>query len=84
MFGFTLDQQIGEFVLSHDNIRIPESGKIYSFNEGNYAMWSDGLKKYMDSLKARHLQPARISLRLWVTAEHLGRSRATLAVIFCD
>lgn len=51
VYGFTLDQQIGEFVLSHDNIRVPESGKIYSFNEGNYAMWSDGLKKYMDSLK---------------------------------
>ena len=89
MFGFTLDQQIGEFVLSHKNIKIPESGKIYSFNEGadshsfwdraaeldaaqldgqgfkgsrervpphifragNYAMWSEGLKKYMDSLK---------------------------------
>jgi len=51
VYGFTLDQQIGEFVLSHDNIKIPEKGKIYSFNEGNYAMWSDGLKKYMDSLK---------------------------------
>ncbi len=51
MYGFTLDQQVGEFVLSHNNIKIPESGKIYSFNEGNYAMWTPGLKKYMDSLK---------------------------------
>jgi len=51
VFGFTLDQQLGEFVLSHNNIKIPQAGKIYSFNEGNYAMWSDGLKKYMDSLK---------------------------------
>ena len=53
MYGFTLDQQVGEFVLSHENIKIPESGKIYSFNEGNYAMWAPGLKKYMDSLKVR-------------------------------
>jgi fructose-1,6-bisphosphatase I len=51
VYGFTLDQQIGEFVLSHDNIKIPDKGKIYSFNEGNYAMWTEGLKKYMDSLK---------------------------------
>jgi len=51
VYGFTLDQQVGEFVLSHENIKIPESGKIYSFNEGNYAMWAPGLKKYMDSLK---------------------------------
>ena len=58
VYGFTLDQQVGEFVLSHNNIKIPESGKIYSFNEGNYAMWSPGLKKYMDSLKVRTCRSA--------------------------
>ncbi len=31
--GFTLDEKIGEFVLTHPNIRIPSRGKIYSFNE---------------------------------------------------
>ena len=51
VFGFTLDPTVGEFIMSHENIKVPDSGKIYSFNEGNYAMWSDGLKKYMDSLK---------------------------------
>jgi len=51
VYGFTLDPTVGEFIMSHDNIKVPESGKIYSFNEGNYAMWTDGLKKYMDSLK---------------------------------
>jgi len=61
VFGFTLDQNVGEFVLSHNNIKIPDAGKIYSFNEGNYAMWSPGLKKYMDSLKAR--QRKRKALR---------------------
>ena len=33
--GFTLDPQIGEFVLTHPGMRIPPRGKIYSFNEGN-------------------------------------------------
>ena len=59
MYGFTLDQNLGEFVLSHNNIKIPDSGKIYSFNEGNYAMWSPGLKKYMDSLKVRTVASAQ-------------------------
>jgi len=34
--GFTYDPSIGCFCLSHENIRIPEEGKIYSINEGNY------------------------------------------------
>jgi fructose-1,6-bisphosphatase I len=36
--GFTLDPSIGEFLLSHPDIRIPDPGKrIYSVNEGYYA-----------------------------------------------
>ncbi len=34
--GFTLDPSLGEFCLSHPNIKTPASGKIYSINEGNY------------------------------------------------
>lgn len=50
--GFTLDPSIGEFLLSHPNIRIPSPGKrIYSVNEGNYARWSDGQKRLVDHLK---------------------------------
>lgn len=43
--GFTLDPSIGEFLLSHPNIRIPKSGKIYSINEGHYNSWAEGLKR---------------------------------------
>lgn len=42
--GFTLDPTIGEFVLSHPNIRIPESGKYYSVNESHFAKWSKGIQ----------------------------------------
>lgn len=45
--GFTLDPSIGEFLLSHPNIRTPEDGRIYSINEGNYNAWEDGLKRYI-------------------------------------
>ncbi|MBI3787924.1 MAG: class 1 fructose-bisphosphatase [Ignavibacteriales bacterium] len=49
--GFTLDPSIGEFLLSHENIRIPKRGKIYSVNEGNYRWWFDGMKKYVKYLQ---------------------------------
>lgn len=49
--GFTLDPSIGEFLLSHENIRIPKRGKIYSVNEGNYRWWEDGMKKYIKYLQ---------------------------------
>jgi len=49
--GFTLDSSIGEFLLSHENIRIPEDGKMYSVNEGYYELWSENTRKYIDSLK---------------------------------
>ncbi|MEK6565594.1 MAG: class 1 fructose-bisphosphatase, partial [Bacteroidota bacterium] len=49
--GFTLDPGIGEFLLSHENIRIPKRGKIYSVNEGNYRYWHDGMKKYVKYLQ---------------------------------
>lgn len=45
--GFTLDPSLGTFYLSHANMKIPESGKIYSINEGNYPHFSDGVKKYI-------------------------------------
>ncbi|CAN5853473.1 class 1 fructose-bisphosphatase [soil metagenome] len=50
--GFTLDPSIGEFLLSHPNIRIPSPGRrIYSVNEGNYARWSAGQRAFVDRLK---------------------------------
>jgi fructose-1,6-bisphosphatase I len=50
--GFTLDPSIGEFLLSHPNIRFPTPGKrIYSANEGNYVNWSPGQRAFIDHLK---------------------------------
>ncbi|KZV18538.1 fructose-1,6-bisphosphatase, chloroplastic-like [Dorcoceras hygrometricum] len=51
VFAFTLDPMFGEFVLTQENIQIPKKGKIYAFNEGNYQLWDDKLKKYIDDLK---------------------------------
>jgi fructose-1,6-bisphosphatase I len=45
--GFTLDPSIGEFCLSHPDMKIPSDGKIYSINEGNYMQFPAGVKKYL-------------------------------------
>ncbi|MCL6097236.1 MAG: class 1 fructose-bisphosphatase [Bacteroidetes bacterium] len=50
--GFTLDPAFGEFLLSHENIQIPKTGRIYSLNEGNYFSWPQGLKNYIKHLQA--------------------------------
>jgi fructose-1,6-bisphosphatase I len=49
--GFTLDPSVGDFFLSHVNIRIPERGKIYSINEGNHASWMPGVQSWVSWLK---------------------------------
>lgn len=45
--GFTYDPSIGAFCLSHENMTIPQQGKIYSINEGNYIKFPLGIKKYI-------------------------------------
>ena len=53
--GFTLDPSIGEFLLSHPNIQIPDgsSGGTYSVNESYYDRWRPGQQRFMDELKAK-------------------------------
>jgi len=45
--GFTLNPAIGTFYLSHPNMQFPESGRIYSVNEGNYIHFPQGVKDYI-------------------------------------
>ncbi|KAK6060736.1 fructose-1,6-bisphosphatase, partial [Cooperia oncophora] len=49
--GFMLDPSIGEFILTHPLMRMPEKGKIYSINEGYAKHWSKGLAKYIHERK---------------------------------
>ena len=45
--GFTLDQSIGEFTLSHPDIKCPETGKFYSVNHGNFFQFEQPVKEYI-------------------------------------
>ncbi|KIJ44295.1 hypothetical protein M422DRAFT_168445 [Sphaerobolus stellatus SS14] len=49
--GYTLDTSLGEFILTHPNIKIPSRGKIYSFNEGNSMYFNTPVTRYLESIK---------------------------------
>lgn len=48
---FTLDRQIGEFILTYPNLQIPPRGKIYSFNEANKNEWDKPLQDYVTDIQ---------------------------------
>ncbi|XP_076886539.1 fructose-1,6-bisphosphatase, cytosolic-like isoform X1 [Bidens hawaiensis] len=49
--GFTLDPSLGEFILTHPDIKIPKKGKIYSVNEGNAKNWDGPTAKFVENCK---------------------------------
>ncbi|MBW1743024.1 MAG: class 1 fructose-bisphosphatase [Deltaproteobacteria bacterium] len=57
--GFTLEPRIGEFLLSHENIRIPEKGKTYSVNEGNYYFWDEKIQNLVEYFKTPDIKTGR-------------------------
>ena len=60
--GFTLDPAVGEFLLSHPNIRIPKA-KYFSVNLGYQIYWSPGVQRYTDYLQGREGEVKGLSLR---------------------
>jgi fructose-1,6-bisphosphatase I len=49
--GFTLDPPIGEFCLSHPDIKCPENGKIYSVNGGYFSQYEPNVRKYIEAIQ---------------------------------
>ena len=50
--SFVLDEEIGEFVLDHDNILMPDRGKTMASNFGNYKIWGEPARKFVETLAA--------------------------------
>lgn len=61
--GFTLDPRVGEFLLSHPNIRIPAKPKYYSVNQGYERYWSPGIRRFTDWLQGDNSDKKELSLR---------------------
>ena len=57
--GFTLDPSIGEFCLSHPDMKMPENGRIYAMNEGNINICEKGLKEYIETYCQQTLPGAK-------------------------
>lgn len=55
--GFTLDASLGDYFLSHRNIRIPKRSKYYSINEGKFKQFDDKLQAYLRDIKTRNEDP---------------------------
>ncbi|NCT93706.1 MAG: class 1 fructose-bisphosphatase [Chitinophagaceae bacterium] len=51
--GFTLDPSIGEFSLSHPDIKCPPAGKFYSVNHGNFFQYEERVRKYIDGCQRK-------------------------------
>jgi len=49
--GFTLDPSLGEYILSHENIRIPDRCKCFSTNDSNYKKWDEPTQKFADHIR---------------------------------
>ena len=54
--GFTLDPSIGEFCLSHRNMKIPARGQYYSVNQGYYSKFDLEMRRYIDHLSDENLR----------------------------
>lgn len=61
--GFTLNPELGEFLLSHPNIRLPEPPAYYSVNSSYYRRWSPGVQKYLRWLQGQEGNDPQLSSR---------------------
>jgi fructose-1,6-bisphosphatase I len=51
--GFTLDPSIGEWTLSHPDIKCPDAGNIYSVNHGHFFRYDEGVREYIHRCQAK-------------------------------
>jgi len=61
--GFTLDPAVGEFILSHYNLRIPAQPRYYSANQGYESYWSEGVRRFTRWLQGLDGERKPLSLR---------------------
>ncbi len=50
--GFTLDREIGEFIYTHPNLRVPEETSEFAINTSNSRFWEPAVKRYVDECLA--------------------------------
>jgi fructose-1,6-bisphosphatase I len=67
--GFTLDQDVGEFVLTHPNMTIPEDTKEFSINISNHRFWETPVQRYIDECMQGEEGPRGVNFNMrWVAS----------------
>ena len=67
--GFTLDRNVGEFILTHTNMRIPESTREFAINASNSRFWEPPVKRYIDECLAGKEGPRKENFNMrWVAS----------------
>ncbi|KFX71324.1 fructose 1,6-bisphosphatase [Pseudomonas taeanensis MS-3] len=67
--GFTLDRELGSFVLTHDNMRVPETTQEFAINMSNQRHWEPPVKRYVEELLAGKTGPLGKDYNMrWVAA----------------
>lgn len=57
--GFTLDRDRGAYVRTHADVRIPDRGRTYSINDGNCVRWPDGIRRFVEHVRALDVPTGR-------------------------
>jgi len=67
--GFTLDQNVGEFILTHPNMKIPEGTREFAINSSNSRFWEKPVKRYIDECLAGEDGPRKENFNMrWVAS----------------
>lgn len=67
--GFTLDREIGEFILTHPSLRIPEDTAEFAINASNARFWEPAVKRYVDECLAGKTGPRGRDFNMrWIAA----------------
>ncbi|MBD0345529.1 MAG: class 1 fructose-bisphosphatase [Coleofasciculus sp. Co-bin14] len=59
--SFTLDPSLGEFILTHENMQVPDHGPVYSVNEGNFWQWDESIRNFIRYVHRHEGYTARYS-----------------------
>ncbi|WP_439886565.1 class 1 fructose-bisphosphatase [Pseudomonas sp. MBLB4123] len=67
--GFTLDRELGSFVLTHDNIKVPETTKEFAINMSNQRHWEAPVQRYVSELLAGETGPLEKNYNMrWIAS----------------
>ncbi|CCK69026.1 fructose 1,6-bisphosphate 1-phosphatase KNAG_0B05960 [Huiozyma naganishii CBS 8797] len=70
--GFTLDNNLGEFILTYPNLQIPANRAIYSVNEGNSPYWVESTRSFIESLRTHKVDPVTGAETKAYSARYVG------------